>query len=308
MPQPGAPATGALLAVTAYLTWGLVALYWRALGHVPPVEVLAHRVLWTAVLLGFVTLVTRGFGRLRAALAWPTLRALLASAALITVNWGLFLWAVQAGRLLEASLGYYVNPLANVALGVVVLKERLRPAQKAAVALATVAVVVLSLGTGAPPWLSLALAGTFGIYGLLRKLAPVDAATGLFVETLVGLPFAAALIAIRESVGAGTLSTGTPGHAGLVALSGIVTAVPLLCFTGAARRLPLSTLGFFQYISPTCQLLIAVLVFGEPLSGIRAAAFGLVWAAVLVFSVDGWRAGRADRVAAARPAPEIDSR
>jgi chloramphenicol-sensitive protein RarD len=289
---------GALYAVAAYSAWGLVAIYWKALGPVPAVEVLAHRVAWSLL---FVAGLMAATGRLRQATealrSRKTAATLALTTALISGNWGLFIWAVQSGRLLESSLGYFINPLVNVLFGVVFLGERLRRLQKIAVGMALLAVVVLTAATGVLPWVSLVLAFSFASYGLLRKTAAVDSLTGLFIETAMLAPVAAGYICFLEVTGRGALGQGSAAHGLLLAACGLITAVPLLWFTSAARLLPLSTLGFFQYIAPTCQFLLAVLVYGEPIGRAQTGAFALIWAALAVFSVDARIASRASRAA-----------
>lgn len=280
--------------MAAYLTWGLVPIYWKVLGPVPPLEVLAHRVMWSALFLAPVVTAFSAWPRvLETFRSWRRMRVLLASTVLISANWGLFIWAVQTGHLVEASLGYYINPLLNVALGVMLLGERLRRLQTVAVALATLGVLWLAIRSGVTPTVSLVLAGTFGAYGLLRKTAEVDAITGLFVETVMLSPFALAYVVHGEVAGHGALRTGTLGHGVLLAASGVVTALPLLWFASAARRMPLSQLGFFQYISPTCQLLLAVAVYGEKATPAHVVAFSCIWAALAVYSIDARLASRA---------------
>jgi chloramphenicol-sensitive protein RarD len=210
---------------------------------------------------------------------------------LIGANWGLFIWAVQAHRLLEASFGYYINPLVNVSLGVWMLGERLRRAQLIAVSFALVGVLVLAVGAGAAPWVSLALAGTFAVYGLLRKTAQVDALVGLFVETLLITPVALLYLAWLAQRGALALTHVDRATQSWVAIVGVITSVPLLWFTGAARRLRLSTLGFFQYIAPTCQMIVAV-SSGETVNASKLAAFALIWSAIAIYSAESIVAAR----------------
>lgn len=264
----------------------------------PAVEVLAHRIVWSLVVVSVMFVVARKGGEAAAALrSRRTLGTLAVTTALISLNWGLFIWAVQSGRLLQASLGYYINPLINVVLGVVVLQERLRRAQVIAVALALLGVVVLAVAGGVLPWVSLLLAGSFGLYGLLRKTAPVDALTGLFVETALLSPVALVFLVIRESSGQGALLTGSVAHGALLAACGLVTALPLLWFTAAARRLPLSVLGFFQYVAPTLQFLLAVLRYGEKITPAHAVTFALIWTALGLFTLDARRQRLAARAA-----------
>lgn len=283
--DPTVRRTGVLFALGAYLSWGLVPLYWRALGPVPPFELLAHRVLFSFVLALLALLVQ---GRLAAGLApmrTPrTAATLVVATLLIGANWVVFILAVQTGRLLHASLGYYVSPLVSVLFGVLFLGERLRRGQLLAVALATTGVLVLVAAARVLPWIAVALAVTFAIYGLLRKIAPVDALVGLFLETLLLAPLAAGWLSYQaRTVG---LVGRTPTTLLALSLAGPVTAVPLLFYTGAARRLPLSTVGFFQFLSPTLQFLLAVVAFGEPAGRAHLLAFAFIWASMAAFVVE----------------------
>lgn len=285
--------TGLALGVAAYAAWGVVPLYWRELGGVDPVEILACRALFG--LFAFVALAA-AMGQLGAARAAVrdrrALRTLAAAAALLALNWGLFIHATLGGHLLQASLGYFINPLLSVALGVVFLGERLRRLQLAAIALAGVGVLWLALGAG-PPWIALALASSFGLYGLLRKTAPVAALAGSTVETALMAPLAAVYLAwIAGDPARGAFTHAAAGTHALLVGTGLITALPLLWFTAAARRLPLATLGFLQYLAPTGQFLTAVLVFDEALAPRKLAAFGFIWVALALFSVDLVRAAR----------------
>jgi chloramphenicol-sensitive protein RarD len=266
----------------AYLIWGVLPFYLRLLQGVPAADVLAHRILWSVLVVVLLISALKAWGRVRAAVRQPRLLLLLgASAVCIAVNWLVYTWAVLAGHVIDTSLGYFINPLVNVLFGVVLLGERLSRLQWLAVALAALGVVVLAVERGALPLVSLGLALSFGVYGLIRKQAAVDAATGLFVETLMLAPVAAVWIA------------GTPqGLSGwpqptliTLALGGIATAVPLMLFGVAARRLPLSTLGLMQYVAPTMVLLEAVLIFGEVLDPARLAAFCCIWAGLAVYTL-----------------------
>ncbi len=276
---------GLLLAFGAYGWWGVFPLYLKALKNVPAAEILCHRVLWGQLFLLLLVAHTRRLPELRAAWRTPrTLRLLALSTLLIGVNWLAYIWAVVSGRVLESSLGYYINPLVNVLLGVAVLRERLDRPALAAVGIAALGVTWMAWSTGAPPWLALLLAVSFGLYGLLRKRAPVGALTGLAIETTLLLP---AIVAwFLWSVGRGEVRflRGDARLDLLLALAGPVTAVPLLFFAGAARRLPLSLLGFVQYLSPSLQFLLAVTVFGEPLGGARLLGFAAIWSALVLYA------------------------
>ena len=275
---------GLAYALAAYLAWGVAPVYFKALRGVPPLEILAHRVVWSVVLLAGLVAVRRQLGALRRALGDRRRVALLAgTAALISVNWGIFIWAVDAGRLLEASLGYFVNPLVNVVLGVAFLRETLSRAQRAAVALAAAGVVVLVVRSGAFPWLSLALALSFGTYGLLRKRAAIDALGGLFVETALLAPVALAYLVVLAARREGAFGVSTSAT-WLLAAAGIVTALPLLWFGHGVKRLRLSTIGLVQYVAPTVQLLLAVLAYGEAFTRPRAVAFAFIWASLAIYT------------------------
>lgn len=273
-----------MFALLAFGSWGIVPLFWRLLAGVSPLEVLAHRVAWSLVVATLLLVVMGGGKEAFATLRSPRRAALFfLSSALIAGNWGLFIWAVAVNRLSEASLGYFINPLANVVLGVAVLGERLRPAQWLAVGLAACAVLLLLVSGGGVPWVALALAGSFAVYGLIRKLAPLGSIPGLFLETLLLSPVALAAIAWFERQG-GIFGRGDPLLIALAAASGVVTSLPLVWFTVAARELPLSTMGLFQYVAPSLQLLLAVLVFGEHVAPVRWAAFALIWVALVIHS------------------------
>ncbi len=278
---------GALYGASAYLLWGLFPLYWPLLEPSGALEVLAHRILWSLVVVAVLLAVTRRLGAVRAALAdrGRALRLALA-AVVIAVNWGTYIYGVTNERVVETSLGYFVNPIVTVLLGVVVLGERLRPAQWTALGAAFVAVVVLTVENGSPPWLALVLAFSFGTYGLLKKTAGVGAVEGLAIETAVLLPVAAAYVAFIGVSGAGTFASEGAGHAGLLVLSGLITAVPLLLFGAAASRVPLTTLGVLQYLAPTLQFLLGVTLFDEPLPVVKLLGFVLVWIGLALFTAD----------------------
>lgn len=290
--------SGLLAAVGAFLLWGLFPLYLKPLSGVPALEVIAHRIVWCCVLV-FAWLALRGeLGLVRAALADPvSRRRLLASATLISINWLIYVWAVTHEHVLDASLGYFINPLVNVLLGVVVLGERLNRAQKLAVALAASGVLYLAVVVGRPPWIALALAASFGLYGLIRKVVAVDSVPGLATETLLLAPFAAALLLWNEMRGVAALGHSSTLVNALLVGSGLVTAIPLVLFAYGARRIPLSTVGLVQYIGPTLQFLIGVLVFHEAFSLSRGIGFACIWIALAVYAGDGlWRSRKASRL------------
>ena len=272
---------GTAYGVAAYALWGVFPLFFPLLEPASPVEVLAHRVVWSLVVVAVLLQVTRSLPVVRR-LTRPQVARLSAAAVLLAVNWGVYIYGVNSEQVVETSLGYFINPLVSVGLGVLVLGERLRRLQQVAVAAATVAVLVLTVAGGHPPWIALTLAFSFGFYGLLKKQAGVGAVPSLAVETAVLTPFALAFLAFYE----GTFTTEGPDHALLLASCGVVTAVPLLAFGAAATRVPLSTLGLLQYLAPTLQLVCGVIVRDEPFAGVRVVGFALVWLALAVFSYD----------------------
>jgi len=296
--SPRSTRFGLAAALFAYFCWGFLPLYWRPIQQVPALEILAHRIAWSMGFLVVLLTARRQWAWLGPALRRPRVLGVFAlSAALLSMNWFLYIWAVNAGQVVEASLGYFINPMVNLLLGRLVLKERLRGAQLLAVGLAFAGVAWLTLSLGAPPWISLTLAISFGLYGLLRKVAPLGSLEGLTLETLIMAVPAVAFLAWREWA---TVERGHFGHDGLFTTSmllaaGVVTAVPLLAFATAARTLPLSVMGVVQYLSPTLQFLIGVLVFHEPFARSKLVGFGFIWAALLIFGLEGLWVGRRQR-------------
>ncbi len=286
--------SGILLGLGAYLMWGLFPLYFRLLEAAGAVEIVLHRIVWSLLACAILVTAVRGWRTVRA-LTGRQVAVLAAAASVLSINWGVFIWAVNSAQVVETSLGYFINPLVSVLLGVVLLGERLRRAQWAAVGIAATAVGVLTYDYGRPPWIAIALAASFGSYGLIKNRVGrgVGALPGLTVETAVLAPVALAGLVWLQVAGRSTFTAEGPGLTLLLMASGVLTALPLLLFAGAARRVPLSTIGLLQYITPVMQLLIGVLVFGEPMPPLRLAGFALVWLALVVFSVDGLRrAGR----------------
>jgi chloramphenicol-sensitive protein RarD len=284
---------GFLLGLGAYLLWGVLPLYFKLIGHVPAAEIVAHRVVWSFVFLLGLALLWKRWGRVRSALASPKMVAILAlTSLLIGANWLIWVWAVVNGHVLEGSLGYYLNPLVNVLLGVVALRERLGRAQVFAVALAAAGVAVLAAGAGSALWISLSLAGSFALYGFLRKVAPVEAIEGLLIETAILTPIALGWILWIQAEGRSGFGIDLRTDL-LLTFAGAATAIPLLLFTAAAKRLPYSTLGFLQYIAPSLQFLCAVLLFGERLTTAHIICFAAIWTALVIFASDGIRRGRA---------------
>ena len=288
-----APSRSALLlGVGAYVLWGLLPFYLHLLRAVPPIQVLAHRVLWSLLLLVAIVVAGRRVAALRVAARGRTIGLLALSASLIAVNWFVFIWAVGHGHALDASLGYFINPLVNVALGVAVLGERLRRLQSVAIALVAAGVVVLAIGGGvAALWVPMVLALSFGFYGLVRKVAAIDSLGGLTIETLMLAPLCLAVLVQADMAGSAAFGHGQ-GFDLLLALSGPATAAPLLMFGAAARGMPYSTLGLLQYIAPSMQFVEAVVVFGEPLHGWHLVTFALIWAGCGLFAWDSVRAAR----------------
>lgn len=294
-PAPHDPgAVGFSAALAAYLIWGLSPIYFKSLSRVPPLEILAHRVVWSVLMLAIAIAFTRRFTAVRDAVATPRAVAVLAlTTALISGNWLLYIWAVNSGRLLEASLGYFVNPLVNVALGAAFLHESLTRRQLVAVGVASAGVAVLVLHLGALPWVSLALASSFGLYGLLRKVARVDALGGLLVETLLLAPLALWYLADRSARGAGAFGSDARLDV-LLAAAGVVTAVPLVLFAIGVRRLRLSTIGVVQFVAPSTQFLLAVALYREPLTRAHLVAFPLIWLSLAIYTSERFTAtGRA---------------
>lgn len=289
-------ASGVIYALLAYGLWGFSPIYFKAIHYVPALDVLGHRVIWSAIFLLVLLALRRRLGEIADVLRdFSKLRWLLVSAVLISANWGVYIFSVQSGRILEASLGYYINPLVSVFLGMLFLKESLRPWQWVAIALAGAGTLNLVVSAGVVPWLSLFLAFSFGFYGLVRKAAPVGPLLGLFVETLLVAPVALAWLFWLNATGQGAF-----GHVDrftdlmLVAAS-LVTALPLLWFTNGAKRLPLSTMGMFQYIAPTTQFFLAVFVYGEIFTLAHGVTFGLIWFALGLYTLDVLRVQRKQR-------------
>ena len=271
---------GLALGIVAYGLWGILPIYFKALRAVPSVDIVAHRIVWSVPILALLLSVLGAWNEVTAALRdRRAMLLLLVTALLIGGNWLLYVYAVNSGHILAGSLGYYLNPLANVLLGRIILNERLSRLQWAAVALAAAGIAALAAGALGQLWISLALCFSFASYGLLRKVAPVDAVAGLAIETTLLAPFAAAWLVWSYSSGQPTFGSSSDDLL-LIAVSGIVTTVPLLLFTAAARRLPYSTLGMLQFIAPTLQFLIAVLLYGEPFTTAHAIAVGAIWAAL----------------------------
>ena len=295
---------GVLLGLAAWVMWGFFPLYWPLLEPAGAVEILAHRIFWSLVVMVVVVIALRRWRTLRATLAVRRTRLLLALASvLITINWGTYIWGVNHHHVVETSLGYFINPLVSVLMGVLLLGEVLRPGQWVAIGIATAGVLALTVEYGRPPWVALILAFSFGSYGLAKKKADAGAVESLVIETTVMSPVALGYLVFLSATGASTFTDHGAGHAALLVGTAVITVVPLLCFGGAATRIPLSTLGLMQYLTPTVQFLLGILFFHEPMPGMRWVGFGLIWLALGLFTVDTLRNRR--RQPAPLPAEQV---
>ena len=296
---------GLLNGFAAYGMWGLVPLFWPLLKPAGAVEILAHRMAWSLVFVGVALVVMRRWAWAGELLRQPRRLGLVAvAAAVITVNWGVYIWSVNSGHVVEASLGYFINPLVTIAMGVLLLKERLRPVQWVAVGTGFAAVVVLTVGYGQPPWISLTLAFSFATYGLVKKKVGLGGIESLAAETAIQFLPAVGYLLWLSSRGSSTFTTHGAGHGALLAATGVVTALPLVCFGAAAIRVPLSTLGLLQYLAPVFQFLLGVLYFHEAMPVERWAGFALVWVALCLLTWDAWRS--ASRLARVR-VPQVEA-
>jgi chloramphenicol-sensitive protein RarD len=277
---------GVAFGVGAYLVWGVLPVFWKLLDSVAAIEILAHRFVWSIVFLSGIIVLRRRW-TLISHLPRAVLLRLWFAGLLLTVNWGTYIWAVNSGHIVEASLGYFINPLINVLLGVVILRERLEPGQWAAVAIAAVGVTYMTVQVGSLPWIALVLAGTFGFYALLKKtsnvVGPVES---LAVEVSVVLIPAVGFLVARAMAGSGAFVAGGPGTTSLLVLTGVATAVPLMLFGAAAHRVKLSTVGILQYIAPSLQFLLGVFIYNEEVTGHELVGFTLVWIALAVFTTN----------------------
>jgi chloramphenicol-sensitive protein RarD len=294
---------GFAFALVAYLLWGFLPFFMKAVAHIPAFEVVAHRIVWSVPLAGLVLVLLGRMGDVMVALCSPRmLRMAMLTAILITINWGIYVWAIAAGRALETALGYYINPLFSILLGAILLKEKLNPAQIAAIGLAAVAVAILAYDAGGLPWVSIGLALSWGLYAYFRKTLPVGANQGFFLEVLLLSVPALGYIAYLELAGEGHfLETGSANTLWLLAC-GVVTAVPLMIFANGAKLLRMSTIGIMQYIAPTMIFLVAVFAFHEPFGTAKLVAFILIWAALAVYSGSMLLDSRARRASVAHPA------
>ncbi len=284
---------GIALGVAAYALWGSLPLFWKRLAAVDSIEILCNRIVWACVFTLLALVVLRKASFLREIVGSPKrLGAAALSGALITVNWGIYIWAVNSGNIVEASMGYYLNPLVCAAFGMLFFRERADRFQIAAFSVAAVGVVVMIASYGRPPWIALSLGVTFALYGLVKKKAGLDALAGLFTETALVAPLAIAWLVKVNSGGAGALGNADAGTLGLLMLAGPVTAIPLFLYSAAALRVPLTTIGFLQYISPSISLVLSLTVFGEKLDAYRIVSFAFVLAALVIFSIGRIAASR----------------
>ncbi len=292
---------GLWVAAASFVLWGLMPLYWHLLKVVPSLQIVMHRIVWSALLVAAWLVWKQGRGWMRATLARPRAAWMLAlSGTLIAFNWGLYVWAVNAGHVVESSLGYFINPLVSVLFGVVFLHERLNRVQWLSVALAATGVAWLTWQYGQPPWIAIGLALSFALYGLIRKLVAVDAVSGLGVESVYLFLPALLVLLWCETQGTGHFASGWGlGVDALLVFCGVLTALPLIGFAFAVRRVPLSVVGLMQYIAPTIQFLLGVLVFGEAFDRDRATGFIFIWVALAIFAIDGLLRARRAAVAAA---------
>jgi chloramphenicol-sensitive protein RarD len=282
---------GIWYALAAYGIWGLFPLYWKLLQNVPALQIIGHRIGWSFILLFIVILLTRQWTVFRAEAFQPrALRIYAVAAVLVSLNWLIYVWAVNNDFIVESSLGYFINPLLSVLLGVIFLRERLRAWQWLPVGLAALGVVIVSFAYGAFPWIAVSLALSFGLYGLVKKQAPLNALRGLTLETGIAFLPALAYLLFMESLGQGAFLHVDPLSNLLMVGAGLVTTVPLLMFSSAAQRIPLSTIGILQYITPTMLFLLGVFVYKEAFPPAHLLGFGLVWVALIIFSLESFRA------------------
>ena len=292
---------GIWYALGAYGSWGLFPIYWKWLHHVPALQIIGHRIFWSFLTLALLLFILRQWREFRASITRPfVMRVYLAASVLIGVNWLTYIWAVNTDHIVETSLGYFINPLLSVLLGTIFLRERLRARQWIPIGLAAVGVLFLAVIHGSVPWIAFAVAFSFALYGLVKKIAPLGSIHGLTLETgLLFLP-AVVYLFLCETNGSGEFFRSDMTTEILLAGAGIVTTLPLLMFASAARRIPLSLVGILQYLSPTLQFLIGVLVYGEPFSAAQFAGYAIVWMALILFGLEGYLAHRTSRATATR--------
>jgi chloramphenicol-sensitive protein RarD len=288
--------------IGAYVMWGFFPIYWKFLHVVPALQVIGHRIVWSFIILIVFIFVTKQWQEFRsAAFTAKTIAIYAVAGILLSINWLIYVWGVNAGFIVETSLGYFINPLLSVLMGVVFLRERLRPTQWIPVTLATIGVVFLTVVYGRPPWIALSLAFSFGFYGLVKKIAPLGSLYGLTLETAIVFPIAVAYLIFVQANGTGAFLHDGISIDILLAGAGIVTSIPLLMFASAAKQIPLTMVGILQYIAPTLQFLIGVFIYKEPFDQAHLIGFGIVWVALIVFWIENFTAGRVS----VEPIPEL---
>lgn len=280
---------GSIAAAVSFAMWGILPIYWKFLGGVPAIEILAHRIVWSLVVVAIYLTLRRRWREVARGLKFPSSLLYIATAILIGGNWLLYVWAVNSGHIVESSLGYFINPLVNVLMGAIFLREKLSRTQIFCFILALAGVIILGLDYGRIPWIALGLAGLFGTYGLFRKISPAGSSAGLFYDMAILSPFFIAYIVVGGVAGEAHFAAGDLSKTLLLGGAGVVTAVPLLLFAYGARKIKYSTLGFLQYIAPSGQLLIGVLVYKEAFGTTHAVAFGLIWLALAIFTTSNIR-------------------
>ncbi|MHC1781826.1 MAG: EamA family transporter RarD [Anaerolineaceae bacterium] len=295
---------GILYSLGAYVIWGFFPILFKSLIDVPALQILAHRFVWCLVVVVILLAARKEIAALKAAVTRRALLIYAAAGVLLTINWGTYVWAVNAGHVLESSFGYFINPLVNVLLGTLFLREKLRPMQWVPVGLAAAAVLYLTISFGQLPWIALVLAFSFGLYGLVKKLAPLGPLQGMAVETTAILIPAAAYLLLMETAGTGSFGHGNPLTTVLLIFAGVATCVPLLLFSAGAQTTPLSIMGLLQYVSPTIQFLIGVLIYHEPFTRERLIGFIIIWIALSIFSVESFNTWRKSVSLAAAEAEE----
>ena len=295
---------GIWYAIACYAIWGIFPIYWKFLNNVPAVQIMTHRVIWSFLFVFILVTLRKDWRQLRAALTKKTVLIYAIASVLLAANWLMYIWGVNSGYIVETSLGYFINPLVNVLLGVLFLGEKMRPTQWIPIGLAATAVIYMTVSYGSLPWIALILASTFGTYGFVKKKASLGALQGLTLETSVLVVPSIAYLLLMQGQGTGAFGHVSFNENILLILSGLVTAIPLLMFADAARRIPLSMMGIIQFLSPTLQFLLGVFVYGESFSGARIVGFGQIWFALLLYTGEGFyfRARAAQKVAPPIPA------
>ncbi len=295
-PQAGDSARGFVYALTAYVLWGFLPFYMKAVAHISPLEIIVHRVVWSVPIAAIVLIVLGRTAEIRQALTTPkTLAMACLTASLISVNWGIYIWAIGSGHALDAALGYFINPLFSIMLGAILLKEKLSRVQMAAISLVALAVALLTWNAGGVPWVAIALTVSWGFYAFFRKTLPIGPTQGFLLEVLLLTPPALAFIIYLAFTGQGHFAGGSSSDTWLLAASGLITAIPLILYGNGAKLLKLSTIGIMQYIAPSMIFVIAIFVFREPFDTVRLIAFVMIWSALVIYTVPGLLKGRNTR-------------